>query len=110
MLLTIKTVVSVPAANRAVIDAGTKALTSDLLGLTGYGHVLGRDDLAIDQLSEEHGSLVSTGPLNLAVGDRLRIVPNHACVVTNMVDEVYLFSAAEPTPRAVPVVARGRIR
>ena len=109
-LTVLATVVSVPAANRAIIDAGTKALTSDLLGLTGYGHVLGRDDLAIDQLSEEHGRLVSTGPINLRVGDRLRIVPNHACVVTNMVDEVYLVSAAEPTPRAVPVVARGRIR
>ena len=58
---------------------------------------------------DDRGRLVSTGPINLAVGDRLRIVPNHACVVTNMVDEVHLFSAAEPTPRAVPVVARGRI-
>ncbi len=52
-------VVSVPARNRAINDAGTKTLTSDLLGLTGYGHVLGPDDIAIDQLSEEHGRLVS---------------------------------------------------
>ncbi len=109
-LTVLATVVSVPAANRAIIDAGSKALTSDLLGLTGYGHVLGRDDLAIDQLSEEHGRLVSTGPTGLKVGDRLRIVPNHACVVTNMVDEVYLISAEKPAPRAVSVAARGRIR
>ncbi|MCM5553881.1 D-TA family PLP-dependent enzyme [Pleomorphomonas sp. NRK KF1] len=109
-LTVLTTVVSVPAANRAIIDAGSKALTSDLLGLTGYGHVLGRDDIAIDQLSEEHGRLVSTGPIDLKVGDRLRIVPNHACVVTNMVDEVYLYSTEEAAPRAVPVVARGRIR
>ncbi len=108
-LTVLATVVSVPADNRAIIDAGSKTLTSDLFGLTGYGHVLGRDDLAIDQLSEEHGRIVSTGPTGLKVGDRLRIVPNHACVVTNMMDEVYLYSAAEPTPRAVPVVARGRI-
>ena len=61
-------------------------------------------------MSEEHGRLVSTGPINLRVGDRLRIVPNHACVVTNMVDEVYLIESALPAPREVPVAARGRIR
>ena len=109
-LSVLTTVVSVPTANRAVIDAGTKTLTSDLLGLAGYGHVLGRDDLAIDQLSEEHGRIVSTGPIGLRVGDRLRIVPNHACVVTNMVDEVHLIEAGRPEPRKVPVAARGRIR
>ncbi|MCL6707090.1 D-TA family PLP-dependent enzyme [Pseudomonas sp. R2.Fl] len=106
-LTVLATVVSVPAENRAVIDAGSKTLTSDLLGLTGHGHVLGRDDIAIDQLSEEHGRLVSTGPINLKVGDRLQIVPNHACVVTNMVDEVMVVSDGDA--KTVPVVARGRI-
>lgn len=102
------TVVSVPAENRAVVDAGSKALTSDLLGLSGYGHVLGRDDIAIDQLSEEHGRLVSQGPIGLKVGDAVSIVPNHACVVTNMVDEVYV-RTGEDAYEAWPVAARGKI-
>jgi D-serine deaminase-like pyridoxal phosphate-dependent protein len=102
------TVVSVPAENRAIVDAGSKTLTSDLLGLTGYGHVLGRDDIAIDQLSEEHGRLVSAGPIGLAVGDRVRIVPNHACVVTNMVDVIHVI-ATDGTIEPRPVVARGCI-
>jgi D-serine deaminase-like pyridoxal phosphate-dependent protein len=102
------TVVSVPAENRAIVDAGSKTLTSDLLGLTGYGHVLGRDDIAIDQLSEEHGRLVSTRPIGLSVGERVRIVPNHACVVSNMVDEVHLIDADGTIGRR-PVVARGCI-
>ncbi|MBA3038557.1 MAG: D-TA family PLP-dependent enzyme [Alphaproteobacteria bacterium] len=106
-LTVLATVVSVPAENRAIVDAGSKTLTSDLLGLSGYGHVLGRDDIAIDQLSEEHGRLVSTGPINLKVGDRVRIVPNHACVVTNMVDEVMVIDGDDIT--AVPVAARGRL-
>lgn len=108
-LTVLTTVVSVPAADRAIVDAGSKTLTSDLLGLSGYGHVLGRDDLVLDQLSEEHGRLVSTGPIRLAVGDRLRIVPNHACVVTNMVDTVQLVGAGRPAAQAWPVAARGRI-
>ncbi len=103
------TVVSVPAPNRATIDAGSKTLTSDLLGLTGYGHVLGRDDIAIDQLSEEHGRLVSQGPIGLAVGDKVRIVPNHACVVTNMVDAVVVTGDGRATPEKWPIVARGKI-
>ncbi|WP_331376222.1 D-TA family PLP-dependent enzyme [Sinorhizobium chiapasense] len=107
-LTVLATVVSVPAENRAIIDAGSKVLTSDLLGLSGYGHVLGRNDIRIDQLSEEHGRLVSDGPINLKVGDRLRIVPNHACVVTNMVDAVHIVEGNEA--RATwPIVARGRV-
>ncbi|MDL2409603.1 D-TA family PLP-dependent enzyme [Rhizobium calliandrae] len=107
-LTVLATVVSVPAPDRAVIDAGSKTLTSDLLGLAGYGHVLGRDDISIDQLSEEHGRLVSTGPIGLKVGDRVRIVPNHACVVTNMVDEVMVAGAGLTNPELWPVAARGR--
>ncbi|RYH07563.1 D-TA family PLP-dependent enzyme [Tropicimonas sp. IMCC6043] len=107
-LTVLATVVSVPAGNRAVIDAGSKVLTSDLLGLTGHGHVLGRPDLMIDRLSEEHGRIVSEGPIGLSVGERVRIVPNHACVVSNMLDQVELVRGEEylgPTP----VVARGKV-
>jgi D-serine deaminase-like pyridoxal phosphate-dependent protein len=100
------TVVSVPSEHRAIIDAGSKALTSDLLGLTGYGHVLNRPDIAIDQLPEEHGRLVTDGPIGLKVGDRIQIVPNHACVVTNMFDKVNLRDETGGL-REVPVVARG---
>jgi D-serine deaminase-like pyridoxal phosphate-dependent protein len=107
-LTVLATVVSVPSANRAIIDAGSKALTSDLLGLSGYGHVLGRDDIAIDQLSEEHGRLVSQGLINLKVGDRLRIVPNHACVVTNLVDAINILEKGEISA-VWPVAARGKI-
>lgn len=108
-LTVLATVVSVPSDNRAIVDAGSKTLTSDLLGLTGYGHVLGRDDIAIDQLSEEHGRLISTGPIGLRVGDRVRIVPNHACVVTNMVEEVMVTGETLTEPEIWPVVARGKI-
>ncbi|WP_282605652.1 D-TA family PLP-dependent enzyme [Pelagibius sp. Alg239-R121] len=90
-LTVLATVVSTPAPDRAVIDAGSKILTSDLLGLKGHGHVLGRDDLSILSLSEEHGCVTSSeGATRLTVGDRVRIVPNHCCVVSNMMDRVNL--------------------
>ena len=87
-LSVVATVVSVPSAHHAVIDAGSKVLTSDLLGLNGHGHVLDRDDISIDQLSEEHGRLWSDGDINLSVGDTVRVIPNHACVVANMLDQI----------------------
>ena len=107
-LVVLTTVVSTPAANRAIVDAGSKILTSDLFGLSGYGHVLGRPDLVVDQLSEEHGRLVASGPTGLRVGDRLRIVPNHACVVSNMVDAVHVVRSGG-APALWRVAARGKV-
>lgn len=88
------TVVSRPTATRAVIDAGSKALTSDLLGLDGHGYVVGHPDVKIVGLSEEHGVMEVGEDCNLKVGDRVRIVPNHVCVVANMFDKAWLQTEA----------------
>lgn len=106
-LVVLATVISVPTSTRAVIDAGSKVLTSDLLGLEGHGHVLGRPDVSIAALSEEHGVLHAE-PIGLGVGDTLRIVPNHACVVANMLDQIHLVRGANYVGSA-PVVARGKV-
>lgn len=107
-LTVLATVVSVPDPGRAVIDAGTKVLTSDLLGLDGHGHVLGRPEIRVDQLSEEHGRLVADAAVGLAVGDRVRIVPNHCCVVSNMLDAVVAVRG-DRLQGPMPVAARGQV-
>lgn len=106
-LTVLATVVSVPTSDRAIIDAGSKVLTSDLLGLDGYGHVLDRPDISVKALSEEYGTLKARS-IGLRVGDRVRIVPNHACVVTNMLDRVELVRGARAEGPA-PVSARGLV-
>lgn len=106
-LTVLATVVSVPATNRAVIDAGSKVLTSDLLGLDGHGHVVGRPDIKVANLSEEHGVLTAT-EIGLKVGDRIRVVPNHACVVSNMLDHVELVRGTRHQER-MTVQARGQV-
>ncbi len=88
------TVVSRPTNTRAVIDAGSKALTSDLLGLEGHGHVIGHPGASVIGLSEEHGVLQVPQDSPLAIGDRIRIVPNHVCVVANMFDTAWLQTEA----------------
>lgn len=86
------TVVSRPAKNRLVIDAGSKVLTSDLSGgmFKDYGYVVGHPDASIYSLSEEHGVLQVPETCDLSVGDRLEIIPNHVCVISNMLDFVWI--------------------
>lgn len=102
------TVVSTPTSDRAVIDAGSKVLSSDLLGLTGHGHVLGHPEIQISGLSEEHGVLEVDPSRPLVVGQRIRIVPNHVCVVSNLFDRIWI-EGADGRLEQVPVDARGRV-
>ena len=89
-LRVVLSVVSIVDDHHAILDAGTKILTSDGCERhPGYGYVIGHPDMVITTLNEEHAFLKSSQPLNLKIGDRLAIIPNHCCVVCNMVDEVY---------------------
>ncbi len=108
-LTVLATVVSRPTSTRAVIDAGSKSLSSDLLGLDGYGCIRGHEDIAVASLSEEHGVINLPEPSDWPrVGDRIEIVPNHACVVSNLFDQVHLVGA-DGEVETVPVAARGRV-
>ena len=84
------TVVSRPADGRAVLDAGTKVLTSDQYGMKGYGHVMEYPEAVVASLSEEHGVVdLSACAERPKIGEIVHVVPNHCCVVSNMVDEMY---------------------
>ena len=104
------TVVSRPTPERAVLDAGSKVLTSDLYFMKGYGHVMEYPEAAITALSEEHGTVdLSACAERPKVGDVVHVVPNHCCVVTNMVDEIY--GVRNGAVEVVwPVAARGKVR
>ncbi len=109
-LTVLATVVSCPAPERAIIDAGTKALTSDLLGLTGFGIVRGLDDAVVTNANEEHGFLdVAKLARKPCVGDLVRVLPNHVCPVSNLFDEVVLVRG-ERVIGATKVDARGLVQ
>jgi D-serine deaminase-like pyridoxal phosphate-dependent protein len=108
-LTVLATVVSRPTDNRAVIDAGSKSLTSDLLGMTGFGLIEAYPEAVIVGLSEEHGTIDLTNCAQKPrIGDKLRIIPNHACVVSNLFDTVTLISG-DAVVETVKVDARGRV-
>lgn len=104
------TVVSRPTATRAIIDCGTKVLTSDLYTVTGYGHIVEYPAALILGLSEEHGVIDLTGCRDQPkVGEIVNVVPNHCCVVSNMVDEVHGVRGGE-VETTWQVAARGTVR
>ena len=111
-LTVLATVVSKPAADRIILDSGSKTLTNDgARGFTpapGYGTVIGHDNLVIERLSEDHATVKAVNrSTSLAPGDRVRIIPNHSCVVSNLVDQAWLVDGATAEP--LPIAARGRI-
>jgi D-serine deaminase-like pyridoxal phosphate-dependent protein len=112
-------VVTAHTPDRLIFDSGSKTLTNDLArGATnpvGFGAVLSSldsdapdDSLAIERLSEEHATVRASRPSGLAPGDLVRIVPNHSCVVSNLVDHVWIVDGDDVIER-MDVSARGRI-
>jgi len=107
-LTVLATVVSRPTRTRAILDSGSKALTSDTLGLSGFGDLLGVPGAVVTGLSEEHGTVTLPEDAALPVGARVHVLPNHCCVVTNLFDQVHLVSGLNVVD-ILPVAARGKV-
>jgi D-serine deaminase-like pyridoxal phosphate-dependent protein len=102
-------VVSRAGADRGIVDSGSKTLTSDTGGLDGHGLILEHPQARIHKFAEEHGFLdLSACNDRPKVGDVVRIIPNHVCVVVNMVDRL-VATRGDRIVAEIPVAARGRI-
>ena len=110
-LTVLATVVSTAVPGQAVIDAGAKALGREPVrgnGGEGFGGLLDQPDVVVKSMSEEHGILDLSGTRwRPRVGDRVRVVPNHVCIVVHLADVV--FGVREgAVVSSWPVAARGR--
>ena len=102
-------VVSRAGEARGILDAGSKTLTSDRGGLDGFGLILEHPKAQINKMSEEHGFLdLSDCEKRPGIGDILRVVPNHVCVVVNMFDQLVAVRGNNIVD-VLPVAARGRL-
>ena len=105
----VATIVSRAGPERGIVDAGSKTLTSDTGGLEGHGLILEHPEAKIARFAEEHGFLDLTKCNDRPkVGDVVRIVPNHVCVVVNMVDRL-VATRGDEIVGELPVAARGKI-
>jgi D-serine deaminase-like pyridoxal phosphate-dependent protein len=106
------TVVSRPTNTRAIIDAGSKALSNDPVdadGIEGYGLIVEYPQARLHTLSEEHGHVDLEGCHEKPeIGEVVSILPNHACGAVNLHDRVLVHRDGELLGEW-PVAARGRL-
>lgn len=112
-LSVITTVVSTAVPGRAIVDAGSKTLSSDGFRAgdrQGFGSVREDPDAVIESLSEEHGIInISRSSRRYRVGERLTIIPNHVCATVNLHDEIYGVRG-DRIETVWRVAARGKVR
>ena len=105
------TVATRPTADRVILDAGTKALTSDRAGVSppvgGHGIVVDHTEWDINSLSEEHGGTSIPADDPVKIGERVEIIPNHICPVVNLFDRMYITQGVRVIDEW-PVAARGK--
>jgi len=110
-LTVLGTVVSTAVSGQAVVDTGSKALGREpMRGAEGegFGALLDRPDVVVQRMSEEHGILdLSRTDWRPSVGDQVRIVPNHVCIVVHLNDTIYGVRDTQ-VETSWPVSARGR--
>ena len=99
------TVISCPARDRVILDAGSKALTSDLGPDAAYGEILEAPGAFVSKLNEEH-AYVGLGAEGLELGQEVHVVPNHACVVSNLFDRFTVVRGGSPVDEWP--ISRGR--
>ena len=109
----IATVISRPEEDRAILDCGSKTLSSDTMPggkIPGFGLLRDYPDAIIERVSEEHGMVdLSRCAQKPALGERVRILPNHVCVVTNLHNDM-VASRQGLVEGIWPVAARGLTR
>jgi Predicted amino acid aldolase or racemase len=105
----ITTVVSRPTQDRGILDAGSKTLSTDLHALEGYGYICEYPEAKIYALTEEHGHVdFSACARKPEIGERVSVIPNHCCVVTNLFDE-FIGMRGDQVEVTWQIAARGTV-
>ena len=96
-LSVLATVVARPTPRRLILDAGSKALAAEMLNprSPGFGFVVGHPELFVARLYEEHTIVTCEEPSAIPVGERLAIVPNHACACVNLHERMLVVENGE---------------
>ncbi len=100
------TVMSAPTEDRALVDAGLKALAMD----SGPPVVAGMPEIEFGRASDEHGILdISKTNHPVRLGDKLKLIPGHCDPTINMYDW-YVGYRGDRVEALWPIVARGMLR
>ncbi len=107
------TVISTPTDERFITDTGAKALTLQtetrgMCATKGFGYIKGSNDKFVSLAYDEHGIFYDRELRNmLKVGDKIEIIPNHICPVSNLYDKAYLVSDGKVLEE-IEIACRGK--
>ncbi len=107
-LSVLATVVSRPAPGRIILDCGTKALSSDHYATLTYGELKAYPGVRIARASEEHG-IIEEADLPLGIGDKVEVLPNHACATCNMHDDLVVVEGGQVVD-SWAILGRGKFK
>lgn len=104
-LFVLTTVMSRPAADRAVVDAGLKASSVD----SGMPQLRGWPGVEYTRPADEHGVLrIAPGATAPGLGDRILLVPGHCDPTVNLYDTLVCLRRGR-VETTWPVTARGAL-
>ena len=105
-LFVLASVMSVPNATRAIVDAGLKSYSAE----KGPPVVAGRPDVEVTGVADEHGRLaLPPGAKPFALGDKVRLIPGHCDPTVNLHDW-YVGVRGDRVEALWPITARGASR
>lgn len=107
------TVVSTAKKGQMIIDGGSKTFSSDRPATpieVSFGHVVEAPDAVFGKMNEEHGYVdIRRVKREFSVGDKVRVIPNHVCVVMNLHECVYGIRG-DQVEQVWKVEARGKLQ
>ncbi|MDD4569414.1 MAG: alanine racemase [Tepidanaerobacteraceae bacterium] len=112
--LTVLSTVISKSGNRMIVDAGGKSLSYARPGIilgedTYYGVIKGMENLGVKRVSEEHGVFEEEESLNeFVIGEKIEIIPAHACPVVNLFNEIYCHRNGA-VEKILKISARGKV-
>ncbi len=87
------TVVSTARPGQMIVDGGSKTFSSDRLSNSTevtFGRLVEAPGARFHKMNEEHGFIdLHDAGRAFAIGDRVRIIPNHICVAVNLHEQMY---------------------
>jgi D-serine deaminase-like pyridoxal phosphate-dependent protein len=106
------TVVSTAKKGQMIIDGGSKTFSSDrpVTPEVSFGHVVEAPEAVFTKMNEEHGYVeILRVKRDFAIGDRVRVIPNHVCVAMNLHERVYGVRG-ERVEQTWTVAGRGKLQ
>lgn len=109
------TVISKPTNSRIITDVGAKGLTAQrrtkgILKTEGLGSVIEYNNVHIYDVYDEHAIIYDNNfNKNVSIGEKVRIIPNHICPVSNLYDVAYLISK-DKVKEEISISCRGKLQ